>query len=78
VQVNWIDTVTESNWVSKEDFVAQEPIECITVGIWMKPGANCVHIATNINENSCDGTTIPIGCVLRVKVLHGKGNQKQV
>lgn len=69
VAVNWLDIITEPNWVSKEEFVEQEPIECITIGIWMPPGQRCIHIASNINENSCDGTTIPIGCVLRIKVI---------
>ena len=69
VQVNWLDIITEPNWVSKEAFIEQEPIECIIVGIWMPPGQRCIHIASNINENSCDGTTIPIGCVLRIKVI---------
>jgi hypothetical protein len=69
VLVNWLDIVTEANWVSKDKFIEQEPVECITVGIWMEPGPNCIHIASNINGESCDGTTIPMGCVLRVKVI---------
>jgi hypothetical protein len=69
VQVNWLDIVTESHWVDKDVFIEMLPLECITVGIWMKPGTNCIHIASNINEKDCDGTTIPIGCVLKVKVI---------
>ena len=68
-QINWLDIITEPNWVDKNKFVEQEPAECITVGVWMSPGKNCIHIASNINENGCDGTTIPKGCVLRIKVI---------
>jgi hypothetical protein len=78
VQVNWVDIVTECHWIDKADFIKMEPIECITVGIWMEPGADCIHIASNINKDSCDGTTIPMGCILRVKVLHGKSSSKTV
>ena len=75
VQVDWLDIVTEPDWMSKEAFVTREPTECILVGIWMKPGARCIHIASNMSEEDCDGTTIPVGCVLRVKELgHARGN----
>jgi hypothetical protein len=75
VLVNWLDTVTEPSWIGKDDFVTREPAECVTVGIWMTPGENCIRLASNINENSCDGTIIPIGCVQRVTVLHGKSGR---
>jgi len=74
VQINWLDILTEPSWCSKEEFTAIEPIECILVGIWMKPGPSCIHIASNINESSCDGTTIPIGCVIGIQVLKARKN----
>ena len=71
VLVSWRDATSQSKWNSKENYLAAEPSEILTVGFLLKQDKKTITVIMSQAEDDemCASLSIPKDWCSKIKVL---------
>lgn len=72
MEIFWIDVVTDPEWLSDRVVNERPDCDCKTVGYYIKHDKELLWLSHTISRGKGDRTTIPIGCIKKVKILCAK------
>ena len=78
VEVHWLDTLSSSHWMPREQVAQERVARCRTIGYLIGVDVESIRLSHTLSEDDGDFTIIPLGCIQSIILLGARGKTMEL